>query len=68
MFIKIMAGIAGLVATIVVAGVSGLSFYLWPTGFYDHELAITPQVIQQLRDLQSEHKFGPNAATFIQAR
>lgn len=64
MFIKVLAGAAALVAAIVIAGVSGLLFYVWPTGFHDQQLAITPEVLQRLRSLKSEHKFGPDPATF----
>jgi len=65
MFIKILASAVALVVyVIVVAGTSGLSFYVWPTGFNDQQLAITPAVIERLRSLQSEHKFGPDTAAF----
>ncbi|SFL58427.1 DUF4844 domain-containing protein [Rugamonas rubra] len=64
MFLKILASIAIVFAVIVFAGLSGLSFYVWPTGFNDHKLSVTPDVIQRLRTLQSEHKFGPDGLTF----
>lgn len=64
MFIRILAGIAALVTAIVIGGVSGLTFYVWPTGLHDQKLAITPEVIQHLRSLKSEHKFGPDPAAF----
>lgn len=46
MFLKILASIVIAFAVIVVSGLSGLSFYVWPTGFNDHRLAVTPDVIQ----------------------
>ncbi|MYN44718.1 DUF4844 domain-containing protein [Pseudoduganella sp. FT93W] len=49
--------------TTVVAGMYGLTFYVWPTGFNDEKLNVTPELIQRLRSLQSEHKFGPDART-----
>jgi hypothetical protein len=64
MFIKILASAVAFVVAVIVAGTSGLSFYVWPTGFNDQQLAITPAVIDRLRSLQSEHKFGPDAAAF----
>lgn len=64
MFFKILAYIVTSFAAIIFAGLSGLNFYVWPTGFNDHKLSITPEVIQRLRTLQSEHKFGPDRVTF----
>lgn len=64
MFLKICAGIVIVVAAAVMAGLSGLSFYLWPTGVNDHTLSITPDVLERLRSLQSERKFDPDALTF----
>lgn len=64
MFIRILGSVAVFVVAIVVAGISGLTFLVWPTGFHDQKLTITPAVIQRLRALQSENKFGPDIATF----
>jgi hypothetical protein len=64
LFLKILSNIAIALAVIVFAGLSGLSFYVWPTSFNDHKLSVTPEVIQRLRTLQSEHKFGPDRANF----
>lgn len=64
MLIRILAGTIALVAALVVAGVSGLTFYFWPTGLHDQQLNVTPDVIQRLRSLQAEHKFGPDPANF----
>ena len=64
MFIKIFASAVLVVAAMVLAGGSGLIFYVWPTGFHDEKLAITPEVMQSLRGLQLEHKFGPDSSTF----
>jgi hypothetical protein len=41
MLLKGIAGIAILLITIVIAGVSGLSFRLWPTDLVDHRLSVT---------------------------
>lgn len=64
MFLKILASIVIAFAVIVVSGLSGLSFYVWPTSFNDHRLSVTPDVIQRLRTLQSERKFRPDGVTF----
>lgn len=57
MFIRLFAIILLTLAAIVVAGVSGLTFRLWPTAIPDRPVALTPAMLQQLRDLQAEHKF-----------
>lgn len=64
MFLKIFVSIVTACAAIVFAGLSGLSFYLWPTVFNDHKLSVTPEVIQRLRSVQSERKFGPDLVNF----
>ncbi|TFW17568.1 DUF4844 domain-containing protein [Duganella callida] len=53
-----------MVTATVLAGIYGLTFSVWPTGFRDMELNVTPEVIQRLRSLQLEHKFGPDPTTF----
>lgn len=63
MIIKVFASAILLAATIVIAAIYGLTFYVWPTGFHDEKLSVTPEVMQRLRSLQSEHKFGPDAST-----
>ncbi len=62
--LRVLAGAILLLTIIVLAGVSGGTFYVWPTGLHDRKLNITPDVIQRLRGLQSEHKFGPDPSTF----
>jgi hypothetical protein len=61
---KVFASLVIAFVVILVAGLSGLSFYVWPTGFNDYKLSVTPEVLQRLRNLQSERKFGPDRATF----
>jgi hypothetical protein len=61
---KIVAGILIAFVGILIAGLSGLSFYVWPTGFNDYKLAVTPEVIDRLRNLEAERKFGPDSTTF----
>lgn len=62
--LRIFATIATTVAVIVGAGLSGISFYAWPTGINDQKLAITPEVIQRLQVLKAERKFGADMTTF----
>jgi hypothetical protein len=64
LFVKTLLGLMLAVALLIAAGLSGLSFRLWPTGFDDRPLAVTPLVIQHLRDLQAEHKFSLDPRTF----
>lgn len=64
MLFKAFASIVVVFVLILIAGLSGLSFRVWPTGFNDYKLTVTPEVLQRLRSLQSERKFGPDSATF----
>ena len=64
MLVKGIAGVAVLLVALFIAGLTGLTFRLWPTGIADHRLAVTPDVVQRLRDLQAERKFGPDMTTF----
>ncbi|MBJ7314362.1 DUF4844 domain-containing protein [Rugamonas sp. CCM 8940] len=64
MILQTLARIGITFVMIVLTGVSGLSFYIWPTSFPDHKLSVTPDLIQRLRSLQSESKFGPDPLTF----
>jgi hypothetical protein len=61
---KAFAGIVIVFVLILIAGLSGFSFQVWPTGFNDYKLTVTPEVLQHLRSLQSERKFGPDSVTF----
>lgn len=64
MLFKALASIVIVFVLILIAGLSGFSFRVWPTGFNDYKLTVTPEVLQRLRSLQSERKFGPNSVTF----
>jgi hypothetical protein len=59
-YMKLLAILFALVAAIVWAGVSGAAFYVWPTGFGDHSLKVTPAVLAQLNAMKREHKFAPD--------
>jgi Domain of unknown function (DUF4844) len=54
-----------IVATLVVAiGLSGASFFLWPTSLADQPLKITPEVLAKLQKLKNEQKFGEDKKSF----
>jgi len=57
---KLLAILLAIVAGIVWAGVSGATFHVWPTGWGDHQLNVTPAMLEQLSVLKREHKFGPD--------
>lgn len=64
MLAKALASILIVFVLTLIAGLSGLSFRAWPTGFNDYKLTVTPAVLQRLRSLQSERKFVPDRVTF----
>lgn len=68
MVAKILAAFAAVVALAIVSGVTGLTFHLWPTYIADHKLAITPQVLEQLAQLQAERKFDTDMRFYPGAR
>ena len=63
-FLKTLGPILLPVSVVVVAGLTGLTFYMWPTTFPDHTLRIIPEIIAELRSLQAERKFSPDPAHF----
>lgn len=62
MFLKLAAGLVAAAVLVVLAGVSGLTFYLWPTSLGDHALAVDAQMLARLRLLKQEHKFDADPA------
>ena len=64
MQLKILIALSISITAILIAGVSGLYFYIWPTSTNDQSLVITTQVISQLTALKQEKKFGPDSSTF----
>ena len=64
MALKIIAGIFAICSAFFIAGVSGLSFYIWPTFLNDRRLTVTPETLQRLQGLEQERKFGPDQTTF----
>lgn len=55
--LKIILALAGVLGLLLVAGVTGMMFFFWPTTFGDHSLNVTPQALSELRLLQQEKKF-----------
>lgn len=49
---------------VALAAVSGMPFYLWPTYLGDHELTVTPRMLEELQSLLSERKFAQHDPTF----
>lgn len=64
LLLKLLLVFTLVIVTPIIAGVSGLTFYLWPTSVDDHPLQITPSVIAQLKALRAERKFDPDEANF----
>jgi hypothetical protein len=60
---KLLAIFLAVIAAIVLAGVSGAAFYVWPTGLSDHRLNVTPAMLAQLTALKHERKFVPDSSS-----
>jgi hypothetical protein len=61
---KTLQALAFFIVAILIAGVTGLSFYVWPTDISDKKLEITPAVLEQLSKLQAERKFDADLTSF----
>ena len=55
--LKIIFSFLSVIALLITVGVTGLSFYLWPTSLGDGAIAVTPQVVEELTRLRGERKF-----------
>jgi hypothetical protein len=62
--LKIIAAFVGALVLVISAGVSGLSFYLWPTSVGDEALVVTPEAIRALTSLRAEKKFVMDKSNF----
>jgi hypothetical protein len=62
--LKMVLAVAAAIALFVVAGVSGLTFYFWPTSIGDYEVNITSSTLVQLAALRNEHKFEVDKKSF----
>ncbi len=59
-----IAVVLTLLAAFVIAGFTGLLFRVWPASFPDTDLVVTPQVIEELKQLRAEPKFKPDPKNF----
>jgi hypothetical protein len=55
--LKVLAALAAAIAFVIISGITGVTFYVWPTGLADHQLAVSPQMLEKLENLQAERKF-----------
>lgn len=63
-FAYALAIVLAIVLAVLAAGLSNLSFYLWPTTWGDRTLAVTPHMLNQLRALRQERKFEADRKNF----
>lgn len=61
---KFFAMIVGALVLLVLVGVSGVLFRVWPTFWPDQDLKITSIQIEQLKQLRAEVKFHEDLKTF----
>lgn len=64
LFLKIIAARVATITMLTFAGVSGLTFFVWPTFLGDQTLVVTPQTIQALTQLRAESKFVKDDSSF----
>lgn len=63
LMLKVLALIAIAVILPFIAGLSGFTFYAWPTSVGDHGLRVTPSTLEQLAALRAERKFEADKTT-----
>jgi uncharacterized protein DUF4844 len=59
-----LAVVVGLLVAFILAGITGLLFRFWPTSIPDSQLLVTHQVIEDLRSLRAQPKYGPDPKRF----
>lgn len=64
LFFKALVSIVIVFCLMLIAGLSSVSFQVWPTGLNDYTLTVTPALLHRLHSLQSERKFDPDSVTF----
>ena len=62
--LKIIAALIGAAVAVVLIASSSLLFSLWPTGFSDHAISVTPVMLEQLAKMKDESKFQPDPDHF----
>ncbi len=63
--LKVFSALGLAIAALLLAGIFGLYFSIWPTGLNDHSLAVTPRVLERLNDLKRERKFEADPADAV---
>jgi hypothetical protein len=53
-----------MIAVVIGAGVTGVTFYLWPTFIADEALVVSPKTIEVLTSLRAEKKFVVDQSNF----
>lgn len=61
---KALIALVVVLLAVVVACVSGATFYLWPTSLADHKLDVTSQTLNQLAAFKAERKFTEDKVNF----
>lgn len=61
---KLVLALLAVALLFLMLALSGALFAIWPTGFGDLALNITPQTLEQLRALRAERKFAEDMAHF----
>lgn len=60
MLIKTLFALIIVIAVFLLAGITGWLFKAWPTSWPDQHIALTPDKLEKLRQLQSKKKFLPD--------
>lgn len=55
--LKLIFAFVSVMTLVIAVGVTGLSFYLWPTSLGDGAITVTPQTLVELTRLREERKF-----------
>lgn len=61
--LKIILAFVSVIALVIAVGVTGLSFYLWPTSVGDGAITVTSQTMEELTRLRGERKFMVDQST-----
>ncbi|MBV8634152.1 MAG: DUF4844 domain-containing protein [Burkholderiaceae bacterium] len=64
MVLKFFAAGVFLVGVAIAAGVSGATFYFWPTFLADEAVVVSPKTIEALASLRAERKFLVDQSSF----
>ncbi|WP_269533513.1 DUF4844 domain-containing protein [Chitinimonas sp. BJYL2] len=62
--LKIIVALLVIFSLVITAGLTGITFAIWPTSISDHELEISTVTIDKLKKLRLERKFDADQAKF----